>query len=151
MAGAKTYLSDAQIRDAAKTLSSKLGVSVIKGLVAVTRGGLTPTSILSQFLEIKDIRTICLSSYHADQSQGDLNIIYDPNLPQGGEGYVFIDDLVDTGKTFELIRYLYPKSTLAVLYAKPQGMGAADVFAVAVPQDEWLVFPWESDWIQPIS
>ncbi|MBW8308269.1 MAG: xanthine phosphoribosyltransferase [Candidatus Paracaedibacteraceae bacterium] len=142
----KNYLSHTQIRDASIQLAATIKHNQYHGLVAITRGGLGPTLYLSEQLEIKDIRTISISSYGNDGKQGHFTIIHKPELLNGGKGYLFIDDLVDSGKTLKLIRSLYPKAEFAVLYAKPKGKDATDFFAVDVPQDEWLVFPWEPDW-----
>ena len=38
-----------------------------------------------------------------------------------GTGILIVDDLVDTGKTLELVRRLYPKAHFATVYAKPSG------------------------------
>ena len=38
-----------------------------------------------------------------------------------GTGMLIIDDLVDSGKTLELVRKLYPKAHFATVYAKPEG------------------------------
>ncbi|AIK96687.1 hypothetical protein ID47_08070 [Candidatus Paracaedibacter acanthamoebae] len=143
----KNYLTDNQIRQTSITLADKIKGNEYLGLVAITRGGLAPTLYLSEQLIIKDIRTISISSYGDDGKQGHFKITHKPDLANGGEGYLFIDDLVDSGKTLKLIRSFYPNATFAVLYAKPEGKDATDFFAVEVPQHEWLVFPWEPDWI----
>ena len=38
-----------------------------------------------------------------------------------GDGYLLIDDLVDTGRTAQAVRQLLPKAYFATLYAKPAG------------------------------
>ena len=145
----KNYLSDNEIRTLSRDLADKIDFTKIKGLVAITRGGLAPTLLVSQSSPVKDIRTISVSSYGEDCKRGELNVITDPKLENQGEGFVFIDDLVDSGETLRKIRAMYPKAKFAVLYAKPAGESAADLFAKKVPQGEWLVFPWEPDWIAP--
>ena len=51
--------------------------------------------------------------------------------PQGiehdGEGYLLIDDLVDTGNTARVIRQLLPKAYFVTLYAKPMGRQVVDL------------------------
>jgi xanthine phosphoribosyltransferase len=143
----KKYLTDNQIRQASIELAKKIREHEYQGLIAITRGGLAPTLYLSEQLVIKDIRTISISSYGDDGKQGHFKITHKPDLANGGKGYLFIDDLVDSGKTLKLIRSLYPNASFAVLYAKPDGKDTTDFFAVEVPQHEWLVFPWEPDWI----
>ena len=60
-----------------------------------------------------------------------------------GRGIVIIDDLVDTGKTLELVRKLYPRAHFATVYAKPLGEKQVDTFITGVSQDTWIFFPWD--------
>ena len=55
-----------------------------------------------------------------------------------------IDDLVDSGVTARLVRSLLPRAHFACLYAKPAGKPVADSFVVEVPQDTWILFPWDT-------
>ena len=60
-----------------------------------------------------------------------------------GTGILVIDDLVDTGKTLELVRALYPKAHFATVYAKPSGRAMVDTYITEVSQDTWIFFPWD--------
>ena len=60
-----------------------------------------------------------------------------------GTGILVVDDLVDTGKTLELVRRLYPKAHFATVYAKPQGRAMVDTYITEVSQDTWIFFPWD--------
>ena len=68
-----------------------------------------------------------------------------------GSGILIVDDLVDTGKTLELVRRLYPKAHFATVYAKPQGRGMVDTYITEVSQDTWIFFPWDMalQYVQP--
>ena len=120
-----------------------------KGIIAITRGGLIPAGIVARELEIKTVETIGVSSYD-DKVQRDLNIIkhIDAALVGDGEGWLVIDDLVDTGNTAKLIRHILPKAHLATVYAKPAGEPLVDTYVTWVSQDTWIYFPWDVD-IQP--
>lgn len=115
-----------------------------KGLIAVTRGGLVPAAIIARELEIRLIETICISSYE-DKSQGDLNVLKGPPADTDGEGWLIIDDLVDTGKTARAIRQMLPKAHFATVYAKPKGQALVDTFITGVSQDTWILFPWDTE------
>ena len=54
-----------------------------------------------------------------------------------------IDDLVDTGKTLEVVRKHMPKAHIATVYAKPMGRPQVDSFITEVSQDTWIFFPWD--------
>ena len=61
----------------------------------------------------------------------------------GSDGVLVIDDLVDTGRTLEAARTLFPKAHFASVYAKPQGKPLVDSFVTEVSQDTWIYFPWD--------
>ena len=74
-------------------------------------------------------------------------------MGDGGEGILIIDDLVDSGKTLELVRSLYPKAHFATVYAKPKGRSQVETFITEVSQDTWIHFPWdlELQFVKPIA
>lgn len=74
-------------------------------LVAITRGGLVPTGILAQLLDIKDVRVIGLSSY-VKHHRKELQVINPLVLPQTGR-ILFIDDILDSGETIRYLRETY--------------------------------------------
>jgi xanthine phosphoribosyltransferase len=113
-----------------------------KGLIAVTRGGLVPAAIIARELEIRLIDTACVASYD-HQDQRSARVLKDIVDPGDGEGWLVIDDLVDTGKTFELLRKRVPKAHFATIYAKPAGRPLVDTFITEVSQDTWIFFPWD--------
>ena len=127
----------------AKALAWRLNsLGDFKGIIAVTRGGLVPAAVVARELEIRMIDTICISSYEGDK-QEDLNVIKDVKLDNDGEGWLIIDDLVDTGETIKALRPILPKAHYATVYAKPAGRGQVDTFITEVSQDTWIYFPWD--------
>lgn len=113
-----------------------------KGIIAVTRGGLVPAAIMARELDIRLIETFCISSYdYKDQRSAD--ILKNVDLENGGEGWLVVDDLVDTGNTARVIRKEIPKAHIATVYAKPAGMPTVDTFIMEVSQDTWIHFPWD--------
>ncbi|MGC2856083.1 xanthine phosphoribosyltransferase [Novispirillum sp. DQ9] len=119
------------------------------GIVAITRGGLIPSSIIARELDLRLVDSICVVSYD-DRRQGEPQVVkgVDATVVGDGEGFLIIDDLVDSGVTARLVKKLLPKAHLATVYAKPQGQDAVDTFAVPVPQEMWLLFPWDAE-LQP--
>ncbi len=111
------------------------------GLVAVSRGGLAPAAILSRELDIKLVETVCVSSYD-DRRQVGLEVL--KGLDGDGDGWLVVDDLVDSGATARTVRAMLPRAHYATLYAKPGGMALADTFVAEVDQGVWIVFPWEA-------
>ncbi len=128
-----------------------------KGLIAVTRGGLVPAAVVARELEIRLIETVSVVGYHYDNSQptrqDSVTVIKRPADVGDGEGWLVVDDLVDTGRTAEVLRRMMPKAHFATLYAKPMGIPMTDTFITEVSQDTWIYFPWdiELQFTQPIA
>ncbi len=115
-----------------------------KAVVAITRGGMAPAMIVSRELDIRTVDTISVKSYsHQDQSEPKVIKSPDKTMMGDGTGILIVDDLVDTGKTLELVRRLYPKAHFATVYAKPKGRPMVDTFITEVSQDTWIFFPWD--------
>jgi xanthine phosphoribosyltransferase len=115
-----------------------------RAVVAITRGGMAPAMIVARELDIRKVDTISVKSYdHQSQSSATLLKAPDAEMMGDGTGILVVDDLVDTGKTLELVRKLYPKAHFATVYAKPQGEPMVDTFITGVSQDTWIFFPWD--------
>ena len=123
-----------------------------KGIIAVARGGMIPAALVARELEIRLVDTICASSYEDMEGTGEGAQIMrsEVKLLKGvdhdGEGYLLIDDLVDTGNTARIIRKLLPKAYFATLYAKPMGREFVDLCVKEFNQDKWVYFPWDIDY-----
>ena len=128
---------------AARLHSDNNGGRGWKGLIAVTRGGLVPAAIIARELDIRLIDTICVRSYSNNHKQ-ENSVEWIKEFTQGDEdGWLMIDDLVDTGKTAVAIKKALPKAHFATVYAKPQGRPLVDSFVTEVSQDTWIYFPWD--------
>jgi xanthine phosphoribosyltransferase len=112
------------------------------GVAAVTRGGLVPACVVARELDIRLIETICIASYD-HQDQGSAKILKSMESMGDGTGWLIVDDLVDTGNTFKIIRKSLPKAHYAAVYAKPQGLPTCDTYITEVSQDTWIFFPWD--------
>ena len=128
-----------------------------KGMVAVTRGGLVPAAIVARELDIRVIETISIVGYQYDDTkprqEREAKIVKEAAGVGDGTGWLVVDDLVDTGRTAEVLRKLLPKAHFAAVYAKPLGKPLVDTFITEVSQDTWIYFPWdvELQFTQPIA
>jgi xanthine phosphoribosyltransferase len=119
-------------------------------IVCVTRGGLVPAAIVARELGLRLIETVCVASYHDYKSQAALDVlkgVSDSIVKIGGgegQGVLIVDDLVDTGKTAQIVRAILPKAHFATVYAKPMGRPMVDTFITEVSQDTWIYFPWDT-------
>lgn len=115
-----------------------------KAVVAITRGGMVPACILARELNIRVVDTISVKSYdHQAQAEATVLKAPDEELVGDGTGILVIDDLVDSGRTLEVVRKLYPNAHFATVYAKPKGEPMVDTFITGVSQDTWIFFPWD--------
>jgi xanthine phosphoribosyltransferase len=115
-----------------------------KGIIAVARGGLVPAALVARELDIHLVDTVCVASYSAPKAQGEVQVL--KGASGDGEGYVLIDDLVDTGRTAQVVRQLVPKAHFACLYAKPAGRPIVDTFVKEFKQEKWIHFPWDIEY-----
>ena len=140
----KTYpISWEQLHRDSKALAWRLvDMQPWTGIVAITRGGLVPASIIARELEIRLVDTVCISSYDYQQ-QGKISVLKSPVIE--GSSLLLIDDLVDTGKTARVVKDLLPEAHFATVYAKPAGRPLVDTFITEVSQDTWILFPWDSE------
>ncbi len=115
-----------------------------RAVVAITRGGMAPAMIVARELDIRVVDTISVKSY-SHQDQGEAVVLKAPDMEVvgDGEGVLIIDDLVDTGKTLEVVRRLMPKAHFATVYAKPKGKPMVQSYITEVSQDTWIFFPWD--------
>jgi xanthine phosphoribosyltransferase len=136
-----------------KTLSARLlGKRPWEKIVGIARGGLTPAAIVARELDIHLVDTVCISSYTV-KTQGAASILKALEVGENSENWLIIDDLVDTGKTAQIIRKMLPYSYFATVYAKPEGRVWVDDCITQVSQDTWILFPWDSApaYVKPLA
>lgn len=141
-------------RDTKHLVRLLIGKGPWRGIVALTRGGLVPASILAREMDIRVVDTLCISSYE-EQSRGEINVLKVPEkaVAVDGAGWLLVDDLVDTGATARKAREILPECHFATVYAKPQGLPTVDTFISEVAQDVWIFFPWDTEpqYIAPLA
>lgn len=123
-----------------------------RGVCAITRGGLIPAAIVARELECRIIETVSIVTYD-EERKGEPRVVKPPVAAGDGEGWLLVDDLVDTGTTARVVRALLPRAHFATVYAKPQGRPLVDSFITEVSQDTWILFPWDTEpqFVAPIA
>ena len=136
-------------RDARALAWRLIGLGPIRGIVAITRGGLIPAAIVAREMEARVIETVSIVAYGRGEAEwtelGAPEVVKPPVAAGDGEGWLLIDDLVDTGATAKLVRTLLPRAHFATVYAKPAGKVMVDTFITEVSQDTWILFPWDTE------
>ncbi|MFC0410463.1 xanthine phosphoribosyltransferase [Roseomonas elaeocarpi] len=123
-----------------------------RGVVAITRGGLIPAAIVARELDCRIIESISVVTYD-EEERGKPQVVKPAEAAGDGEGWLVLDDLVDTGTTAKVVRALMPKAHFATVYAKPAGKPLVDTFVTEVSQDTWILFPWDTEqqFVAPIA
>ena len=148
-------------RDAKALAWRLLEQGPFKGIIGVARGGLVPAAIVARELNIRLVDTLCICTYQGREQTGGEEVL--KAIEGDGDGWLVVDDLVDTGNTATwiaddlrliterrkvsnlLTRNMLPKAHFATLYSKPAGKPLVDTFITEVSQDTWILFPWDSE------
>lgn len=136
-----------QLHRDARTLAERLvPLGPFRGIVAITRGGMIPAAIIARELDCRLVESLSVAQYEGEAAdlQGAAHVLKPAASAGDGEGFLVIDDLVDTGVTARLVRSLLPRAHFACLYAKPAGKDATDTFVAEVTQATWILFPWDT-------
>lgn len=145
-----------QLHRDARNLASRLMTQypAFKGIVAITRGGLIPAAILARELGCRVVESVSVASYEGEEgTQHEPKTLKAPTAAGDGEGFLIVDDLVDSGVTARYVRDMLPKGIFVCLYAKPEGCPFTDHFVTEVSQDTWVLFPWDTAplFVPPLS
>jgi len=97
-------------------------------VIAVARGGLIPTAIITYNLGLRYV----ISGF--DFISSNRGIYPEP--------FLVIDDICDTGRTFQTMSRVFPNAVYVAPFVKPQGKEFCTHWVEEVPQDQWVVFPW---------
>lgn len=139
----KIYISWEEFHQHTKELSQKLKLrGKYNKIIAVSRGGLIPAGIIAYELDIRNNEAVNFSSYDNDEQRKTEDIEFEAHVGHVDENTLVIDDLADSGRTFEVLRKYYPNATFVTVYAKQKGSNQVDIYAKDMP-DEWIVFPWD--------
>ena len=114
-----------QIESDINSLAQKLECNSFSSIFTISRGGLVPSRLLADLLGIKKI------------------YVDSPTIPSHS---LIVDDIFDSGKTFEKISTLIDGDdfTFATIYARHQkNFPKQLLFGKLVTSDDYLVFPWD--------
>lgn len=110
-------------------------------ILAVTRAGLFPAGILARELDIRYVETIGIEGYD-DTKKKQAKIIKECR-ESFRNNVLVVDDLVDTGETFQLLRQSID-GLFITIYAKPKGRPYTDLYRHDIDQHIWVRFPWDT-------
>ncbi len=117
-------------------------------IIGIALGGLVPTRILCDLLEIREIAIIQIEYYSGiNQTTQEPVLRQCLNNDIKGKKVLLVDDVSDGGRSLQLARShlqeQQPKEIrIATLYAKPGTITKPDYHEKET--DHWIVFPWEA-------
>jgi len=120
----KLFLTWEDIENDINTLCIKLKDRKFQFITGLPRGGLIPAVLVSHKLDIT-YKSLNLSKA----------------ITEGK--YLLIDDIADSGET--LIDKKYEGYVKATLHYKKHSLIKPDYYAREIPNDIWLVYPWENE------
>lgn len=116
-------------------------------IVAVARGGLIPASMIWRHFPEAKFRVVKAKSYKGVFRQEKVRVSSFDWKELKGQKVLFVDDIYDTGKTWEALRGRIPRGTsfdLATTVTK-QADPIQRIHAKTCQSDVWVVFPWEKE------
>ncbi len=123
-------------------------------LVAIGSGGWIPARLVGGYLEKKgcvvSYSSITIKSYFEKQ-QAEIDIQSTPSkIGDDGCIVILVDDLVDTGDTMDAaFRWVHDQFKItaqsAVVFYKPKSLYVPDAYSEIVDNNEWIVFPYETE------
>lgn len=124
-------------------------------IIAISKGGLIPAQILAYRMGIQRIYSFGVSTYKEYQKDDTVKIYQDlPPFPNESN-VLIVDDICDTGDTFNIIReYIRTRNTCIKyktysVFVKTPSIDKVDFSSQDVNKetndDIWVVFPWDKE------
>ncbi len=123
----------------------------VSNIIAVSRGGLIPATILSHMLDVDRLYCVGMKSYKGKSKVGE------PSIYQGISGAMLwtmrsstgctliVDDICDTGDTFKYIKNTIidklDNTRFVSLILKPKSKFTPRYYGEK--SHKWIVYPWE--------
>lgn len=117
-------------------------------IIAIARGGYTPARILSDYLGVMDMTSFKVKHYISTQKEPIARIEHPLSADVSGQKILLVDDVSDTGDTFEVAIDHINKCTkpaeirTAVLHHKIVSKYKPDYYTREVKEWHWITYPW---------
>jgi len=131
----------------------------IDAILGLSRGGLVPAVMIANQLDIDEVYSYGLRSY-SNKTGGDIKTYQLAGSETvKGDHILVVDDISDRGETLGYVKrqlckpthmpWTYKNIHTCTICVKPKTDFLPTWHAVDVEDDEWVIFPWESDACKP--
>ena len=116
-------------------------------LIGISRGGLVPVRLLSDYLHNENVAVIKIEFYHAPgETSEDPTVTQPLTMDVKGKKVLLVDDVSDSGRSLiiakEYVKHHNPgELKVAALHYKPQSKLKPDYYIGET--DAWIIYPWE--------
>jgi len=117
-------------------------------IISIGRGGMIPSRLLADKLNIKDIHIIQATNYIGFK-KSDMPVveIFSHNIE--GKNVLLVDDIMDSGDTVNAVlnglrRNKANRIMVAALTVRHTAPNKPSIYGKEIKNDDWIVFPWET-------
>lgn len=117
-------------------------------IVAIGRGGFVPGRLLADLLGLMDLAGIRIEHYHGARKGAVARMRQPLSLNIDGRRILLVDDVSDTGETFEVaLEHLRENGAArqiftAAIHHKISSRIEPDFYAHKIVKWRWIVYPW---------
>ena len=117
-------------------------------IVGIARGGYMPARLLSDYLGIMNLTSFRIEHYRGARKQPVTRVKYPLSADLNGQRVLLVDDVSDTGDTFEVaLGHLRERGEpvavrTVVMHHKITSSYVPDFYAKKVMKWRWIVYPW---------
>jgi hypoxanthine phosphoribosyltransferase len=152
----KVYIDYNQFGIKLRSLYEKiLGDGVPYQIIGIASGGLNLSYPLARWLRCSNHVSISIHFYEGEKLHGKPYFADIPTIPNNWKNILLVDDILDSGTT---IKYFIEKTGLihgenfkiATLHWNPKGLHGMkpDYYIDKKKESEWIVYPWEEEFIE---
>lgn len=142
--------------ECAETCKHMVGVMKAAGytprrILALAKGGLIPAALVHQAFPDAEFCVLRTKHYGPEGKTAEVELGTSISQLRDWDGYstLIVDDICDTGDTFEALKEFMPDSHYAAMFMRNAGEDTEDTFHVDfvgyyVKSPGWVNFPWEN-------
>lgn len=116
-------------------------------IVGISRGGLVPAKLISDFLQVKDVLTVKADHWGITATEnGKARLSYGLGANLKGKKVLLVDDVIDTGESVKLskrhLKEKRPKDIKTLVLYHNRNSDYEPDFYGSIKDSSWIIFPW---------